>query len=366
MMVSSLPAVILGPIGGTVADRYSRKTIIIICDVINGVVVLSLAVALFVAPGAKDMLLAWLFTVSVIVAIVGSFFRPAIAAAIPDLVPKDKIAAANSLNQSSVQISTLIGQGAGGVLFRLLGAPVLFLIDGLTYLFSAFSEWFITIPQTLPEKSPKWRDTFAAFKADTIAGFRYVWSHRGMRTLFAVATLLNFFGMPFFVLFPFYVEDVLRASTDWYGFLLAAFGIGSLAGYTLAGTIHLSGKMRSRAMIAALILMSGGFGGLGAVDVPIISLVIVLASGMLNGFFNINVITILQVTTPSELRGRVFGLLSTFAMGLAPIGLGLSGIVADLTNQNIPLIFMACGGILAALSMLASMSREFRNFLEEK
>jgi MFS family permease len=178
--------------------------------------------------------------------------------------------------------------------------------------------------------------------------------------------LLNFFGMPFFVLFPFYVEDVLRASTDWYGFLLAAFGIGALAGYTLAGTIPLSGRMRSRAMIVSLILMSGGFGGLGAVDVPIISIAIVLASGLLNGFFNINVITILQMTTPSELRGRVFGLLSTFAMGLAPIGLGLSGIVADLTNQNIPLIFMACGGILAALSILASMSREFRNFLEEK
>lgn len=119
-------------------------------------------------------------------------------------------------------------------------------------------------------------------------------------------------------------------------------------------------------MIASLILMSVGFGGLGGVGVPIISLVIVLASGMLNGFFNINVITILQVTTPSELRGRVFGLLSTFAMGLAPIGLGLSGIVADLTNQNIPLIFITCGGILAALSILASISREFRNFLEEK
>ena len=363
MMVSNLPAVILGPIGGTIADRYSRRRIIIFCDFLNGVVVLTLAILIFAYPSATELILISLFIVSTLVAVNGAFFRPAITAAIPDIVPKTKIAAANSLTQSSIQIATFIGQGAGGVLFRVLGAPVLFLVDGVTYLFSAVSEFFITIPQIVPEKGPKWQETLMAFKQDTVAGFTYVWQRKGMRTLFAAATFLNFFAMPFFVLFPFYVEDFLKVAPDWYGFLLAAFGIGALLGYTVAGTIQIAGKRRSKLLIASLILMSLGFAGLGIVFSPVAALTLVFLNGVLNGFFNINVMTILQITTPSEMRGRVFGLLSTFTMGLAPIALGLAGIVADLTGQNIPLIFMACGVSLAVVSVVASLSREFRDFL---
>lgn len=363
MMAANLPAVILGPIGGTFADRYSRRRIMIFCDVLNGIAVLTLAILMFTAPNARETILISLFIVSIVVAIAGSFFRPAITAAIPDIVPKTKIAAANSLNQSSVQIATFVGQGAGGVLFQLLGAPLLFLIDGITYLFSAVSEFFITIPQAIPGKSPKWQETLNSFKTDTVEGFRYLWQRKGMRTLFAAATFLNFFGMPFLVLFPFYVEDFLNVGADWFGFLLAACGVGSLLGYTLAGTIQISGKTRSKLLITSLILMSLGFAGLGMIFVPLIALTLVFLQGLLSGFFNINVMTILQITTSSEIRGRVFGLLSTLAGGLAPIALGLSGIVADLTGHNIPLIFMVCGASLVTLSVIASASREFRDFL---
>ena len=240
---------------------------------------------------------------------------------------------------------------------------MLFLIDAITYLFSAVSEFFITIPQNIPKKSPKWQETLNSFKTDTIEGFRYVWQRKGMRTLFATATFLNFFGMPFFVLLPFYVEDFLHVTADWFGFLLAAFGVGSLLGYTLAGTIQISGKTRSKLLIISLILMSLGFVALGMIFVPVIALTLAFIIGFITGFFSINVMTILQKTTSSEIRGRVFGLLSTLAGGLTPIALGLSGIVADLAGHNIPLIFMVCGAILVTLSSMASASREFRDFL---
>ena len=240
---------------------------------------------------------------------------------------------------------------------------MLFLIDAITYLFSAVSEFFITIPQNIPKKSPKWQETLNSFKTDTIEGFRYLWQRKGMRTLFVAATFLNFFGMPFFVLLPFYVEDFLHVTADWFGFLLAAFGVGSLLGYTLAGTIQISGKTRSKLLITSIILMSLGFAGLGMIFVPLIALTLVFVQGLLSGFFNINIMTILQITTSSEIRGRVFGLLNTFAGGLAPIALGLSGIVADLTGHNIPLIFIVCGTILVTLSIMVSASREFRELL---
>ncbi len=70
----------------------------------------------------------------------------AITAAIPDLVPRDRLQAANSLNQLSAQGATFFGQAVGGVAFRLLGAPTLILVDGISYVLSAFSEAFIRLP----------------------------------------------------------------------------------------------------------------------------------------------------------------------------------------------------------------------------
>ena len=363
MMISMLPSVILGPFGGTFADRHSRRKIIIVGDTINGVLVVSLACILFFYPSEIGAILVSLFIVSALVSTVGSFFRPAISASIPDIVPTDKVAAANSMNQSSLQISMLVGQGLGGVLFRMLGAPVLFLIDGITYLFSAFSESFITIPQEIPEITSRWSERFREFRKETTDGFRHVWQRKGMRNLFIAAAFMNFFGWPFIVLLPFYVEDFLKALPDWYGYLMAALGGGSLVGYLVAGAVRVPTKLRSVVLLICLIATAVGFGALGVIRVALVALLVIFFTGVLNGFFNINVITLLQISTPGEIRGRIFGLMSTLSMGLTPISMGLSGVVADLTGQNIPAIYVSCGMVMLLLTIALYMSREFREFL---
>jgi DHA3 family macrolide efflux protein-like MFS transporter len=363
MMVSMLPSVILGPLGGAFADRYSRRRIIILSDLINGIVVLTLAALMLLSPNATATVIIWLFVVSVLVAIVSSFFRPAISASIPDLVPQDKVAAANSLNSFSVQLSTFVGQGAGGVLFRLLGAPILFLIDGVTYLFSAFSESFITIPQTPRADTGEAMSTVKSFLNDIVEGLRYVWKRVGLRNLLLGATLLNFFSMPIILLLPFYVEDFLHATPDWYGFILASFGVGAMIGYLFAGTVKLSGSARSWLMVTLLFVQTLALGGLGLISARFWALVMMLFIGIMNGIFNVNVTTILQISTPSAIRGRVFGLLSTLANGLSPIAMALSGVIADLVNQNVPVIYVTCGAITATLSIPLALNREFREFL---
>ena len=184
-----------------------------------------------------------------------------------------------------------------------------------------------------------------------------------MRNLFIAAAFINFFAMPIILLLPFYVEDFLNVTTDWYGYLIASFGLGSLMGYILAGILNLTGKPRCMVLIVFSISISIIWGSLGLITIPIMSLILVLIGGILNGFFNIALITLLQKTTPSEIRGRVFGLLSTLSSALAPLAMGLAGIVADLVNQNIPLIYTTCGAILVIVSIAISLNREFRNFL---
>jgi DHA3 family macrolide efflux protein-like MFS transporter len=364
MMASMIPFVILGPIAGTFADHFSRRKIIIFSDILSGVPVLILAFLMFYVPEAPDFLIVCLFLVALILGIIRSFFNPAISASIPDIVPKEKVSAANSLNQSSYQISLFIGQGLGGYLFVVFGAPLLFLIDGITYLFSAFSETFIKIPQKIPEKGAVWRDKINQFKSDTIEGFRYVWRNAGIRALFFAAAFINFFAIPIIVLLPFYVEDFLHKTPDWYGYILAAFGFGTLIGYVFAGTLKISGRIRSKALISALILMASCLPVLSILKEAVQAVVLMMIIGALNGFFNINLFTTLQIAVPSEIRGRIFGLLITLTSGLTPISMGLSGVIADLVNQNIPLIYAICGIITLLLSILTSFSKDLRIFLQ--
>jgi len=317
----------------------------------------------FMAPDNIDFLIVWLFIISVLATIVSAFFRPAISAAIPDLVPPDKLASANSISQFSMQLSGFLGQGAGGVLYRVLGAPVLFLFDGLSYIFSAISEMFITIPQNIPEKTKGMRASWERFKTNTAAGFKFVWKSAGLRTLFGVAAFLNFLLTPVMVLLPFFVEDFLHATPDWYGYMMAGFGAGAMAGYVVAGSLRLSGRRRMKVVIVALIGMSLFFMSIGFMTGPMSALVLFVLLGVTNGMVNINIATVIQLTTPSEIRGRVMGLLGTLVGGLTPIAMGLSGVVADLVNQNIPIIIIFCGGSATVLSIALAFSRPYREFL---
>ncbi len=364
-MTSTLPVVLLGPIGGTFADRYSRRHIIIYSDAISGIIILSLAGLIILNPNGINLILLWLFTVSSLIAIVGSFFRPAITAAIPDLVPKNQIARANSLNEASVQIATLIGYSLGGILFQTLGIAVVFLFNGLTYIFSAISESFIIIPQKLSPKT-SWKQALLSFRLDTIAGFKYVWHNAGMRTLFLTAASLNVFAVPIFVLLPFYVEDFLDVSATWYGFLMAGFGVGSLIGYLLVSLTSLSGRRRSTAMVFLVFGNSIARIALGIVQSPLVAFALMFSMGMAIAVITVLAVSILQLATCKNMRGRVFGLLGTLSNALTPLAMGFSGLIADWSGQNISLIYIICGSLsfLVAISLL--INQELHSFLAYK
>jgi MFS family permease len=363
MMLTILPAVLLGPLGGTLADRYSRKFIIIICDVLSGIAVLALTGLFLLESASTEILIACLVLVATSVGIVQAFFRPAILAAIPDLVPPSKISAANSFNQFSYQFSSVLGQGAGGVVYSLLGAPLLFLVDGVTFLFSAFSESFIQIPQQSTEKSVNTREALKSFHKDMMYGLRYVWNWIGMRDFLIMVGLVHFFAMPFIVLMPFYVELSLGEGADWYGFLMAGFSAGSVAGYVVAGAFSLAGRMRSRLSLILLSAASLLYGLLGLVSQPYVALLVVFLSGTMLGIFNVNMMTIIQTSVTSELRGRVMGLVMTIANAASPLGMVAGGVAADLTGKNVPLIYAVCGGAIVVSVLLLGSRRPVLEYL---
>ena len=365
MTISMLPSVLLGPFAGTLSDTFSRKKIIVIADIVSGLNVLILASIVFFELLSLDNTIIAIFILLGMNGISLAVFHPAVTASIPDIVPEEKLQTANSLQQTSYQLSMFIGQAAGGVLFLLFGAPLLFLVDGITYWFSALSESFINIPQKLNKKEKDFKESFSKFKKDSLEGLKYVWNHEGIKFIFLSFAVMTFFIMPVVVLLPFFVEDTLKLQADWYGYIFAGFGFGSILGYSLSSIINPKGKVRVYTTLISLVLTGLGLAVFGLTTNGWMALFVMLGTGIVDGYFSVNVITILQLSVPSEMRGRVFALLNSISGGLAPVAMGLAGVAGDLLDKNIPLIFVICGGLTLLTCVVSAFSKHYREFLNK-
>lgn len=362
MMLSSTPGLLLAILAGSFADRFSRRRIIILSDVACGFLMLFLAVLWHTDVGLTGLLV-WVFVINTGMSGAGSFFVPAISAALPDIVPRDCLERANSLRTATRQICFFAGRLIGATLYRLLGPPLLTLLNGGSFLLSALTETFIEIPQKLPPTARTWRGLMISLKAELLQGFSYVWQTRGLKLLILTAAFTNFFIMAIIVLLPFYVEDYLAATVEWYAILVSVFGMGIALGAGLAGCIRLRGSVRSNVLISLAILDAITAAALGFVHGAVTAGALGFGIGVGMGFSTVYCTSIIQQRTPTEVRGRVFGFITTVAESTIPLGMGFGGLAFDLLDQNIPVVFGSCGAIMAIFLTLMACNHEFRAFL---
>jgi MFS family permease len=362
MMASTVPALILGPLGGAVVDRYSRRAVLITGDFVRGLALTAIAAVLWFGSHSLVLIVVSLFVYSLLEGSVGAVWQPASMSVVPDLVPKEGLGTANSFIQGSFQICAVLGQAIAGILFRIVGAPLLMLADALTYFYAAISDAFIRIPP-LPAKPATEEKKPSSFKSEIMEGLRHIHARSGMKMLFYTMAFFQLVMVPMLILFPFYVEDYLRAGPQWYGFLLAASGFGTFIGYGIGGALKLSPRVASRVTVVVMVVMSLCLTALGFVKGPWVAVWLIAAVGAMDGFIVLKLLTTLQLATPTEIRGRVFGLLMTITRGLSPLAMGLTGFIADMTHRNIPLIYVVCGAVATLLASNVAVRRECRDFL---
>ena len=362
-MTAAIPGVLLGPFGGALADRYSRRTLIIVGNCLLGIAALCLAFAFLAVAGRVELKIAALVVFGVLTGTVNAALRPAVMASVPNLVPLVRLNTANAMNSFATMASSGIGNAIGGVLFRVIGAPMLFLANGFTYLLSAISVAFLRMPQTLPLAPPSWRSLMGAFMNDVGVGLRYVWSRAGLRNMVLAFAVLNFVTAPMAVLLPILLDQHRGLPPDWYGYLMGALATGNVTGMIVAGTVRIDGPARTVAMLAALYSMAVCTFVIGVAESPYTLLVAHAVDGVFMGVMMVAFTTLMQATTPDKLRGRVMSVMMTLIMGTMPIAMGLAGVLADAVDQNVPLLFVG-GGIAAGCIVTAMGSgRAFREFL---
>lgn len=319
MAVSMLPRLIISPFAGVWVDRSDRKAIIVWMDLIRGLMVVLVAAAAF-----ADIIQIWMvFAAGIILGICAAFFNPAVSSVIPDVVPSSKVMQANSAFSMIYSGTNILGNPIGGMVYQLLGAPVMFLFNGVSYIFSAFTELFIKVPKTQKEVQQ------LHFFEDMLQGFKFMWRFKGLRNLIMIAGLLNFFANTAFVLLMPFFQMTEGLGPGKYGVAIAIFTGGSFAGMLITSYVNI--KPQHRYIIFLLTgLISSVFFTLSPLsnNLFIITTFLFIA-GLLNAILNVLFQTTMQLAVPQDMRGKVFSFMGTLIMGLTPIGMALGGIAAE-------------------------------------
>lgn len=298
-----LPSFVFGPFSGVLADRFSRRSIMIVSDLLRALVVLGF---LFVRR-ADQLWIIYLLTVLQLG--LSTFFEPAKTAAIPSLVADRELVAANAISSVTWSVMLTLGAAIGGLLTGWFGTDVAFVLDSLTYLLSAALIASVRVPKRPKDEKRKFNVGKALGITETIEGARYVKHRPRVLALLLVKPAWGLGGgiLTLLAVFGERVFPVGQSPATGIGVLFAARGIGTAVGPIVARRIAGEGKQRMLASIGIAFLIGGffyiAFGSTGSFVVALIVLGIAHTGGSILWVFST---VLLQRDVEDRFRGRVF------------------------------------------------------------
>ena len=342
-----VPSFLFGTLSGVVADRFSRRTIMIVSDLLRALVVLG-----FLFVRRADQL--WIiYVLTVLQLALSTFFEPAKTAAIPSLVSDRELVSANAISSVTWSVMLTLGAAIGGLITGWFGTNAAFILDALSYLLSAALIASVHFPKRPQREKQKLTVGRALGVTETIEGVRYVKHRPRVLALLLVKpawglgggilTLLAVFGERIF--------PVGKSAATGIGVLFAARGIGTAIGPIVARRISGEGNKRMQVSIGIAFLIGGAFyiafGSATSFILALIVLGIAHTGGSILWVFST---VLLQRTVEDNFRGRVFaaelGLLTlTMAASNYATGelLDRFGISARLVTIGIGIFFLLPG-----------------------
>lgn len=328
----ALPPFLLGPVAGVVADRFDRRRVIILSDVLRAAIVLC-----FLLVDRPERL--WLlYVLTVLQFSVSSFFEPARAALTPALVESNELLTANTLASVTWSAMLTLGGAIGGITASLFGVPVSLVVDSASFLLSAILVW--NIPGQF--RSQEAHALESGWK-NFVDGLSYVRKNLDIGML----TLVKALGQvgSFDIIAALYASRLFRYGQEGattLGLMFTAFGIGAVIGPLIANRLGDSSTVwLRRAILGGFLCMPVAWFIVGlAPSLPIVLLGCILRGmgGSINWTYSD---VLLQMSVPDQLLGRVFAFdFAVFTLAVS-ISLWLTGFITDefqLAPRNIVLI----------------------------
>ncbi len=323
-LFSTLPALILMPVGGVIADRYSRRLLMILADTGSAIVTVLAAAMLFFGE-----LQVWhIYLLAVFASIFGAFQEPAYSASITMLVPKKDLARAGGIMQMGAAATSILTPILAGGLYAWIGLKGVMLIDAVTYLFAISALLVVHIPQppwvSADEQGQAGR---TSIWADAAFGWRYL---RALPGLFGL--LLYFASVNFFLNFSTVLSGPLVlsfGSAADLGIVQMVSGAAILVGSAIMSAWGGPGKGKVPALIAFI-----GLAGTGLLVAGLRANTAVIATGMgillvFIPFASALSQAVFQTKVPAGIQGRVFSIRGVIARSMTPLAYLLAGPLAD-------------------------------------
>jgi len=315
--VGSAPLLLFSTWGGSVADRHSKRKVLLWTQ--SAMMVLAFVFAALVWSG---LVRPWhIMVLAALGGVAMAFDVPVRQAFVVEMTGREDLMNAVSLNSSVFNGARVVGPAVAGFLMAQVGLAACFLLNGLSFVAVLAGLLMMRLPRFIPPASPEsnWQHV--------LDGFAYVAGHRPVRTLLLLVAIVGVFGWSYSVLMPAFATDVLHVGSREYGMLLSANGIGALCGALAVATY--GGRLPRRLLV---------FGGLGLFSLTLLLLAVtrsyylalawmaVSGWGMLLYISTSN--TAIQMSTTDGMRGRVMGIWTLMFGGMMPVGGLVAGVLS--------------------------------------
>lgn len=315
-----LPGILVLPIAGAAADRWDRRKIMMICDLLGVLVVTATATLAW----TKALHVSVLYAVATLSAMASAFRQPAYTAAIAQLAPKRYLGHANGFVQLGGASGLLIGQMFGGMLMLRLGLDHILVLDIASYAIAFATLLAVRFPYALfrRQEEPFWREV--------THGWRYILKRHGMIALAVFFALGNCLASMVLVL----VTPLVMAfsNTATLGTVMAMNGAGMLVG-SLAMSLWGGLRRRVVGMVGFVALFGVSAMIIAASPAPIYPMAGMFGIGVCTAFINAHWLSLVQVKVGLELQGRVIAANQMLARSLMPLGTLLAGWLVDQVFQ---------------------------------
>jgi MFS transporter, DHA3 family, macrolide efflux protein len=353
-LLQTIPPLILSPLIGVYLDRANKKTVMVWVDIARTALVLLVPLLYTFGELSLERLYAAVF----LLAVVSTIFGPALSSAVPQLVRRDQLTAANALLQTTTNTGLLIGPLFSGIGIALIGSQNVLYVDAATFFVSALCLMGVRLRPI--EASAAGEIGRGTWTQELIAGVRFVCLEQTVLVLMVTAALYSLAASAFAFMLPVFAEQNLSVGALELGALWSALGAGMLATSTWLASLA-QGDLQGRFTLISRSMVVGGLAmcGLSLLTAPLIAAALILIIGGSTAMFMPIVWGVLQEVTPAPLLGRVFTTFSTGSMASAMAGMAGFGWAADKMGPHVSLL--GIGLVLLGTACVAALSsRRFR------
>ena len=336
--ISMFVTMFLSPFTGSIVDKCNRKWVLIGMDILQGIVMLSIGLLAYL----DKLNVAGVLIAAFLAAIGSVFYSPAASTLMLDIIPHDDMTRGQSIFSGSNALINMVGTAFSGVMVAFLGVPLIVIINGLSNLYSAFSELFINVPKTVQQGA---QVSVRGIFRDSREAVTTIFSDKCLRLFVPCALILNLLGAgPLALVLPFCMEKGF--TVDMYGYLMAVWTAASLICVLILGIVKFNAKTRfgvmaigfsSSVVFFVLVYMSSQF-----LPLCVFAFLASFANCAGNTIFNAS----LMLSLPEKNRGAILGFIQAASTG----GTALSAVIYGVLGDIFPLYLVFTVGSLLSLA----------------